>query len=94
MLFAITAKFRPLVDTGPADLQAEFNAHLAQPCLRIPLAGYVRDREQRRVGYMVLLEAPGFADAEAYIRESPYAAHDLYESIEVIEFDVDVGRLG
>ena len=93
MLFAVMGYFKPGVDTAPANLQDDFNEHLGQPNFGIRLAGALRDRDGKRIGFMGLLEADSFDRAEAYLRQSPYAKADLYGRMEVMEFPVEVGRL-
>jgi uncharacterized protein YciI len=93
MLFAVMGFFKPDVDTSPAELQADLNEHLAQPALRIALAGYLRNRAGQRTGLMGLIEAQSFDRAEAYLHASPYFQAGLYGQVEVLEFDGEVGRL-
>ena len=93
MLFAVIGFFKPDVDTAPAKLQADFNEHLAQPTLRIALAGYLKSREGARTALMGLIEAESFDRAEAFLHASPYFEAGLYDRIEVLHFDVEVGRL-
>lgn len=93
MLFIVTGMFRPEVDPEPAALQAQFNDHLEQTVPRIRLAGYLRDQGGRRIGFMGLVEAPDFAVADAFLRDSPYQRSGLYERLVVAEFDVEIGRL-
>jgi hypothetical protein len=71
MLFAITGILKDDAEAGIPALQDAFNEHLAQPYRRLRLAGALRSREGRRSGFMVLLEADSFAEAEAYLHESP-----------------------
>jgi hypothetical protein len=60
MLFAVIGFFRPGIDTAPQRLQGDFNEHLGQPLLHIRLAGAIRARDGRRIGYMELMEANSF----------------------------------
>ena len=93
MLFVVTGMFRADVDPEPAELQAQFNDHLEQTVPRIRLAGYLRDKDQRRIGFMGLVEAPDYDLAAAFLRDSPYQHAGLYERLVVAEFDVEIGRL-
>lgn len=80
-------------ETQPADLQAAFNEHLAQPFFQLKLAGYLRDRNGVRRGFMGLLQAEDEARADAFLKSSPYLRAGLYERTEILELDVEVGRL-
>ncbi len=91
MLFAVMGFFGATADTEPATLQPALNEHLGQPLLQIRLAGPLRDRDGRRVGMMVCIEAATFADAERYLHESPYFEAGLYDRVQVVEFDLEVG---
>ncbi len=91
MLFAVMGFFKPNTDTEPANLQAAISEHFGQPLLHIRLAGPLRDPNGCRVGIMVLIEAEHFADAERYLRSSPYLEAGLYERVEIVEFDIEVG---
>lgn len=93
MLFAVMGFFRTGVDPEPAALQANFNEHLAQPTVGLRLAGYLRDPNGRTTGFMGLVEADSYDRARAYLENSPYFTAGLYERSEVLEYDVEVGRL-
>lgn len=93
MLFIVTGMFRADADPQPAALQAQFNDHLEQTVPRIRLAGYLRDEDHRRIGFMGVVEADSYDLAEAFLRDSPYQRAGLYERIVSAEFDVEVGRL-
>ena len=91
MLFAVMGFFGATADTEPATFQSALSEHLGQPLLQIRLAGPLRDRDGRRVGMMVCIEAETFADAERYLHESPYSKAGLYDRVQVVEFDLEVG---
>jgi uncharacterized protein YciI len=93
MLFAVMGFFRSGIDPSPPELQASFSEHLSQPMPRVRLAGYLLDRDGRRVGFMGLIEAESHERAEAYLRSSPYFDAGLYERTEVMAYDLEVGRL-
>lgn len=94
MLFAITGILKPEAEAGIPALQDAFNEHLAQPYRRIRLAGALRTREGHRNGFMVLLEADSFADAEVYLHESPLYQAALYDRTDIAEFALELGRIG
>ena len=93
MLFLVAGILKP----GSADqllaLQGAFNEHLSQPLRRIALAGLLRDKDGERTGYLAFVEAKDFADAEDYLHQSPFYRSDLYERVQVAEFNPQVGSL-
>jgi uncharacterized protein YciI len=72
-------------------LHGEFNEHLAQPYRKIALAGALRGKDGKRKGYLAIIEAENFEDAEAWLNQSPFYTNDLYERVEVAEFAPEVG---
>jgi uncharacterized protein YciI len=72
---------------------AAFNEHLAQPFRRISLAAALRDEHGKRKGYVVVVEADSYADAEAYLHQSPHYIAGLYERVDVAELDVQLGAI-
>jgi uncharacterized protein YciI len=93
MLFAVTGILKAGAEARLSELQDAFNEHLAQPFRRIRLAGPLRGADGRRTGFMVLLEADRFDQAEAYLHESPIFRADLYERAEVAEYEPQIGGL-
>lgn len=93
MLFAMMGFFKADADPSPPGLQDEFNEHLGQPLTRVRLAGYLRNRANERTGFLGLIEAESFDRAEAYLHGSPYFQGGLYRHVEVLQLDVEVGRL-
>lgn len=94
MLFAITGTLKPGGDALIPGVQDAFNEHLAQPYRHIRLAGMTRGADRQRTGFMVLLEADSFADAESYLHESPLFQAGAYERTEVAEYVLEVGHVG
>jgi uncharacterized protein YciI len=74
-------------------LRNEWNEHLAQPNRKISLFGLLRGKEGERTGYLALIEANGFDEAENYLSQSPFYQRDLYERVEVAEFIPEVGNV-
>ena len=94
MLVAIMGYFKPGVDLASPSLQRELNEHFGPTPLALRTAGYLHDRDGRRVGAMALAEAENFAVAEAYFRSSPFVKGDLLDWTEIVEYVIEVGRLG
>jgi hypothetical protein len=91
MIFSIVGHFKPGGAVKASEAAAEFSDHLAQPLLHIPLAGALRNAEGEETGFMLLLEAKSFADAQDFLSESPSAR--FYDRVEISSLDVEVGRL-
>jgi uncharacterized protein YciI len=91
MLFLVAGILKPGVDDRLIELHTEFNEQLAQTKIR--LAGLLRDRDGHRKGYLAFLEAENFDEAESFLKQSPIYRNDLYERVEVAEFNPEVGFL-
>ncbi|MEP7130543.1 MAG: YciI family protein [Sphingomicrobium sp.] len=91
MQFLVAGIFKADVEDQVLALHNDFNEHLAQPYRTIALAGVLRGKDGKRRGYVALIEAESFAEAEAWLDQSPFYANDLYERVEVAKFDAEVG---
>jgi uncharacterized protein YciI len=93
MLFALIGLLKPDVRQEQLPDSDAVNEHLAQPFRRTHLAGFLRHDDGNRAGLMMLIEADTFAEAEGFLRQSPFFKADLYERVEVLEYTLEVGRL-
>jgi uncharacterized protein YciI len=91
MLFLVAGILKAGVEERLLELHNEFNEQLSQSQIR--LAGLLRDKDGHRKGYLALLEAKDFDDADSFLRQSPFYRNDLYERVEVAEFNPEVGGL-
>jgi hypothetical protein len=91
MLYAVTGILKAGAEARLAELQDDFNEHLAQPFRRVRVAGTLCDGSGRRNGFLAFIEADSFAAAELYLRESPLFRANLYERAEVYEYQVQLG---
>jgi uncharacterized protein YciI len=91
MLYLVAGILKPGSEERLVELRNEFNEHLSQPFRKISLAGLLRDRDGKRTGYVAIIEAGSFDEAEAFLKQSPFYEHGLYERIEVAEFAAEVG---
>ena len=94
MLFLIAGILKPGSEDRLLALHDEFNEHLGQPFRKIALFGALRDKDGSRKGYLAFIEAKDLADAEAYLHQSPFYENDLYERVEVAQFEPEVGSIG
>ena len=92
-LFAIIGYLKAGSEEQLIDYSIEVNEYLAQPARDIVAAGVLRDPHRRRIGYMAFVEAESFEEAEALMRESPYHQAGLYERSEVLQYEVQIGRI-
>ena len=93
MLYLVAGLLKPGSEERVIALRNEFNEHLSQPFRTISLAGLLRDRDGKRIGYMAIIEADSFDDAEAYLMQSPFAIDGLYERTEVARFEPEIGAI-
>ena len=93
MLYTVFSRITP--DAAPlSDRQAnEFNDYLQQPVLRIHLAGWVKDDQGRKVGGLVILEAPDLATAQSFARASPLHKAGVTATLHVDAFFPEIGAL-
>lgn len=91
MLFLVAGILKPNVEDRLLEFHTEFNEQLSQSTIR--LAGLLRDRDGHRKGYLAFLEAKDFDEAEAFLGQSPFYKNNLYERVEVAEFNPEVGVL-
>jgi uncharacterized protein YciI len=94
MLFMMVGYLRADTEAQLIRFRDEFSEHLAQPVRNLAAAGVLRDKQGGRRGYMAFLEADSIEDAERYLQESPFYQEDLYERVDVFEYDVEVGSVG
>ncbi len=93
MLYLVAGILKPGSEEQLIKFRNEISEHLAQPFRKIALAGALRGKDGKRQGYIAFIEAQSFADAEAYLDQSPLFQNDLYERVEVAEFSAEVGYL-
>jgi uncharacterized protein YciI len=91
MQYLVAGILKPGAEGELLALHNEFNEHLAQPYRKIALAGALRGKDGKRKGYLAIIEAESFEDAEAWLNQSPFYENDLYERVEVAEFAPEVG---
>jgi uncharacterized protein YciI len=59
----------------------------------IRLAGPLRNAKGEQTGFMALVEAQSFAEADDFVKSSPNLKAGLYERVEVEQLDPEMGRL-
>jgi uncharacterized protein YciI len=91
MLYAWIGFLKPGADPVPQSVQAAATEFLAQPLIKIHLAGPLCDASGKRPGMMIVFEHDSRLDAEAFVADSPYVWADLYEGHRLNEFVNEVG---
>ena len=91
MLYAWIGFLQPGIESIPPALQEKVTDFLAQPLIRIRLAGPLRDELGERAGMMMIFEHDSLASAKAFVDGSPYLAAGLYEDHRLYEFANEVG---
>lgn len=93
MLFSVVAHFKPGAAARTPVTALEFTSHLEQPLMPIRLAGPLRNARGEQTGFMAILEAQSFADADNFVRSSPNLEAGLYERVDVEQLEPEVGRI-
>lgn len=94
MQFTIAAFLKPGAGAELRKHSDDFNEHLGPSGTNVQLAGALRDHNGNRVGYLAVFEGDKFADAETWVHESPIYKAQLYDRLEVYQYEIEVGRLG
>lgn len=92
MLFMVAGYLKPGAEEQIINFREEFSEHVAQAPL--VAGGALRDGEGRRKGYMGFIEAETIKIAEDFLNQSPLFHEGLYERVEVLRFEVEVGQVG
>ena len=93
MLFKIEAILKADVEQ---DLESHFdqmNERLGPSSSEVRLAGALRDQNGKRAGYLALIEGDTIEAARKWVRESPIYKAQLYDRVEVYEYEIEVGHL-
>ena len=93
MHFMIAAFLKAGAEEQLINYHDELNEHLGPGADDVRIAGALRDTDGRRVGYMAIVSGNDIADANDWLRESPFYKADLYERIEVFEYVIEAGHV-
>ena len=93
MLFSIVAHFKPGAAAKTSATAGAFTSHLEQPLMSIRLAGPLRNAKGEQTGFMSILEARSFAEADNFVKSSPNLEAGLYERVDIEELEPEVGRI-
>jgi uncharacterized protein YciI len=93
MLISVVAHFKPGAAAKARAAGLAFTGHLEQPLMPIRLAGPLRDAKGEQTGFMLLIEAQSFAEADDFVKSSPHLEAGLYDRVEIEQLDPEVGRI-
>jgi uncharacterized protein YciI len=93
MLFSVVCHYKPGAAARTAETAAAFTSHLEQPLMGIRLAGPLRNAKGEKTGFMAIVEAQSFAEADNFLKSSPNVDAGLYERVEVEQLEPEMGRL-
>jgi uncharacterized protein YciI len=91
--FLVSGSLKEGAEAKLREQAGAFNEHLAQPFRRIQMAAALRNKQGKLTGYVAVIEAQTFAEAEAYLHQSPLYAAGLYERHEVSALEIEVGAI-
>lgn len=93
MQFAVAAYLKPGGDQELIKHSGELNEQIGSDGTNVLLAGVLRNEKGQRVGYLAVFEGESIADARQWVHDSPIYRDDLYERLEIAEYEIEVGRL-
>ena len=91
MLYAWIGFLKPDAEPIPQSVQQLTTDFLSQPLIRIRAAGPLRDGSGKRAAMMMIFEHDSREAAEAFVKDSPYLAADLYAGHQLYEYANEVG---
>lgn len=93
MQFLMVGLLKPGAEAIPQFVQQRTNDFLAQPVIDIATAGELLDKDGKRAGMMIMVTCMERAEAESFLRESPYLQAGVYDEIRIFEYQPEVGAL-
>ena len=91
MLYVWMGLLKPDAEPISQEIQRQTSDFLAQPLIKIHLAGQLRDAAGKRAGMMMIFEHDSREAAEAFVTGSPYLTAGLYETERLFEYLNEVG---
>ncbi|HUP67909.1 MAG TPA: hypothetical protein VM145_06840 [Sphingomicrobium sp.] len=91
MLYAWIGFLKDGAQAVPQQVQHETTDFLAQPLIKIHLAGPLRDSAGERAAMMIIFEHDSRESAELFVRDSPYLRAGLYDDHNLYEYGNEVG---
>ena len=94
MLFAIAEFLNQGAEAELINHSMEISEFLGPSAHGIVAAGVLRDESGKRVGYLAFVDRETVAEAQAWLEQTPIHRAQLADRRMVLEFQVEVGRLG
>jgi hypothetical protein len=93
MLFAMIGFYREGAEDHLLEISADVNEYLGQLLVPPRLAAVLHGPDGRKIGNLVVVDAAGFPEAEARLKESPAWNAGLYERSAIAALHVEVGEV-
>lgn len=93
MQFAVAAILKPGTEQELIKHSNEFNEQIGPNGEDVRLAGALLDQAGKKVGYLAILEGETIEEVRDWVDESPIYRADLYDRLDVFQYQVEVGRL-
>ena len=93
MQFAVAAILKPGTEQELIQHSNEFNEQIGPNGEDVRLAGALLDQAGKKVGYLAILEGETIEEVRDWVDESPIYRADLYDRLDVFQYQVEVGRL-
>ena len=93
MQFAIAAILKPGAEQELTKYSDEFNEQIGPNGDDVRLAGALLDQAGKKVGYLAVLEGDTIDQVRDWVDESPIYRAELYDRLDIFQYQVEVGRL-
>jgi uncharacterized protein YciI len=91
-LFYISTYFVPERVAATTLFSDDWNEHLGASANGLHLAGKLTSSDNTVLGWVIVLEADSFEQAEHFLHRSPYWLAGLYSHYEISKIQIEVGR--
>ena len=93
MQFAVAAILKPGAEQELTKYSDDFNEQIGPNGDDVRLAGALLDRAGKKVGYLAVLEGDTIDQVRDWVDESPIYRAELYDRLDIFQYQVEVGRL-
>ena len=93
MQFAVVAILKADAERELTKYSDEFNEQIGPNGGDVRLAGALLDRAGTKVGYLAVLEGDTIDQVRDWVGQSPIYRAELYDRLDIFQYEVEVGRL-
>jgi uncharacterized protein YciI len=93
MLFSLIGFYREGAEEHLIEIAHDVNEYLGQLLVPPRLAAVLKDRDGKRIGNLVVIDAADFDEAEARLKESPVLQAGLYDRSAIARLNVEIGDI-